>query len=643
MYLCRWTDTLIADEHGVYDPSHGADRMVLGIRGQVSELELDNSIHRMVEARWSKARRGELLTIPPAGYDVDDVGALVITSDEAVVDGIRTVFSKFRELGTARQVFVWWRTVGRKFPVRNMDLRSHPVEWREPKYGMILRTLGNPIYSGAFVFGRTETVRQLDPDDPRRLQVRRTRREEWPILIKGHHDAYISFEDYLKVQEQLEGNTMYDGSKVTDGMVVREGPALLQGLVRCGLCGRRMTVGYGGHRSARGRTMQYRCKALRSAAVGSDCQTVGGRRIDQLVTQLFLEATEPGGVEAAQKAGDLALQERNEAERYWKLQIEKAAYEAGRAERQFNAVEPENRLVARELERRWNVRLSELETMRSKGEAAQSELQSLSDAELERAKQLGADLEAVWNAATTTDRDRKRLLHCVIEEVQLKTEAERISIRILWKGGAVTDREVSRQRPGTTHTTSEETVSLVRRLAEDFDDGQIARILSKQGRRSGLGNLFTKSSVMSLRGKNQIPACPKPRARDPREGPFTADEAAVELRVCMSTIHRWLRDGILAGTQATPGAPWQIVLTEEVRQRLSGGEAPPGWVGLSEASQQLGLSKQHVAYLVSHGKLKAMRTKIGSRDCWKIDVSSADCGQQPGIFDQMSNEQISES
>ncbi len=171
VYLCRWTHTLIADEHAIYDPQLNADRMVLGIRGQVSELELDNSIQRMVQARWSKAKRGELRLIPPAGYELDDLDQWVITSDETISQAMRMVFAKFDELGSARQVFVWWRVQGLKYPVRRMELRSHPVVWLSPKYRMILNTLHHPIYAGVYVFGRSQTVRELDPNDARKLRV----------------------------------------------------------------------------------------------------------------------------------------------------------------------------------------------------------------------------------------------------------------------------------------------------------------------------------------------------------------------------------------------------------------------------------------------------------------------------------------
>jgi excisionase family DNA binding protein len=300
------------------------------------------------------------------------------------------------------------------------------------------------------------------------------------------------------------------------------------------------------------------------------------------------------------------------------------------------AVEPENRTVARELERRWEQRLAELEAVRARAAAALEHRRPLTEAELVRARELGRDLDEVWGAETTMARDQKRLLRCLIEEVQLRSEKKRYLVRIVWKGGATTEREVSRfASGGQAHATPADTIELVRKLALEFDDAQIARILNRQGRRSGLGLAFTKDSVMSMRGKNRIPAAPKPRPRNEREGPFTLDEAARELKVSVGTVQRWLREGLLAGEQSVPGAPWRIVLTGEVRRRLSGGDVPVGWVGLSEAARRLGLSKSHVAYLVKQGKLKAVRTRVGTRQCWRIDVSSATCGRQVDLLDQM--------
>lgn len=232
IYVCRWTGTLLGDELGIYDPADANDRLLLGIRGQMSELELETTIQRMVEARWSKARRGEFLTIPPAGYEIDDLEQCVMTSDLAVQQAIRTVFTKFDELGTARQVFVWWRDHALRFPVRRCQLKGHPVVWGPPRYASILDVLRNPIYAGAYVFGRTKLVREIDPTDPRRVQIRRERvaMDDWSVLIKDHHPAYISFEKYLENLGRLRNNTVMsrDDDEMSKGPA-REGDALLQG------------------------------------------------------------------------------------------------------------------------------------------------------------------------------------------------------------------------------------------------------------------------------------------------------------------------------------------------------------------------------------------------------------------------------
>jgi len=402
-----------------------------------------------------------------------------------------------------------------------------------------------------------------------------------------------------------------------------------------------MRLSYGGHH--RQRVYQYRCSSARQQRGGTDCQVLGGKRIDQAVVEVFLEATRPCAAEAARRANEEARSSGEALRLYWAHQIEKAQYEAQRAERQYMAAEPENRVVARELERRWNMQLEELDRVRGQAEQALRAPLLLSEEELKKIHLLSAELREVWEAPTTTHRDRKRLLRCLIEEVQLCTEERHYRIRIVWKGGATTEREVLRGNGGWAQRTPEGTVALVRKLAREFDDAQIARILNKQGRRSGLGNPFTQQSVTSLRGKHRISKCGKKIARDTLEGPFTADEAAHELGVTMSTVHRWLREGVLAGEQLTPGAPWRIVLTEEVRQRLSGGEAPAEWLGLSEAARWLGLSKSHVAYLVNTGKLNAVQATVGKRRCWRIDVNSDTCAKQGRLFDPMSNAHCEEA
>jgi excisionase family DNA binding protein len=514
--------------------------------------------------------------------------------------------------------------------VRRIVSRRHPIAWITPTTRILYSTLHHPIYAGAYVHGRAKTVREVDAEGDMqvRKRMRRVAREEWPVLIKDHHPAYIPYDKFLENLRRLEANrVMRPNQDQSEKGPAREGRALLQGLARCGECGRRMGVSYGGATGRR--TLQYRCQQL-----GKDCQLIGGERIERAVVEAFLRACEHAGEEAALLVQEQSQQQGEDVERAWRLQIEKAEYEAQRAERQYDAVEPENRVVARELERRWNARMEELDVVRAKAREAHARRPALTNEELAMAHTLGGDLQAVWNAPTTEARDRKRLLRTLIEEVQLRTEEKRHLVRIVWKGGATTDREIVRLRGGQLRATSEDTIDLVRKLAVDLDNAQIARTLNRQGRRSGLGRAFTSIAIHSLRQKNQIPGHSHRVAKDPTEGPFTAEEAAERLGVAHTTVIQWLHDGMLAGEQLTPGAPWRIVLSEDTRRRLAGGDAPAGWVTLTAAAQRLGMSKSHVVYLVKTGKLPAMRTKVGKRQCWKIDVSTAERGPQGDMFEQ---------
>jgi DNA invertase Pin-like site-specific DNA recombinase len=639
MYMSRFTNTLIADEYGVHDPADATDRMVLGIRGQMSEMELDMSIHRMVEGRWSKARRGEYLVYPPVGYELDELNQVVLSSDEAVASAIRTVFSKFDELQSAKRVCAWWQDEGLTFPVRRMELRGYPVVWVQPSYRMFLYMLHHPFYAGAYVFGRTKRTRKLDPDNPGHVRIRQepVPQDEWPVLLKDHHPGYITFDAFNRNQAIIRSNQqMKRHQEEGHPGPAREGWALLQGLARCGHCGRSMYVGYGGSRpsATSTRTLQYRCCAARQVHGAAECQLVGGKQINAVVVDAFLDVAQHAGTEAAELAVEHLSRQSEEAERTWQLQIEKAQYEAQRAERQYNAVEPENRVVARTLEARWEACLRHVEELRTKAASSREQRRPLNQQEQQRARRLGADLHAVWHSETTTNQDRKQLLRAAIEEVQIRSEEEHYAVKIIWKGGTVMDRQVARRRRGSRPVTAtpEETVEMVRLLAKEFDDAQISRVLNKQGRRTGQGNPFTAHKVAVLRNRNGISVYPRHRARDPREGPFTADQAAAELGVSSSTILQWLREGILPGNQLAPGAPWQIVLTEELRNKLTAGQTPEGWVGLTEAARRLGLPKQRVAYLVKRGKLKAVRVRVGTRQYWKIDIESATCGKQKEMF-----------
>jgi excisionase family DNA binding protein len=632
IYLSRYTQTLISDGETVYDPTVTADRSMLGFRGHVSELEHEIGIGRMVQARWEQAERGEATFIPPAGYDLDELGRIVMTSDASVAEAIVTVFDRFEQLGNIRLVYQYFRDTKRSFPVRRMQTRGHPVIWVDASYDAICRTLHNPIYAGAYVYGRTETVRQVDPNDEQRIRVRRMVRKQWPILLKDHHPAYISFETFSDNQRRIEGN-MTPRRTGAEAGPAREGPTLLQGLVLCGQCGRSMKVSYSGKGKRLGKYYYYVCVGSGGRAGDNSCQTVSGKRLDEAVVQLFLEVTAPAGEHAAALAEQQLRSESKQVERHWQLQIESAEYEAQRAERQYMAVDPENRVVARELERRWNGALQQLARVRERAQSAISRHRPLTEVEVQRAQRLGRDVAQVWNAPTTTNRDRKQLLRSLIEEVQVCTEEEQHSARIIWKGSATTDLHVKRVRQGQAHVAGPETVELLRTLAKEFNDAQISRILTRQGIRNKDGKSYTRTGVVALRRKHGIPKCDRPIVRDAREGPFTAQQAAQELGVSNGTVHRWSREGMPRGGQVAPGAPWRIVLTEEDRQRLTAGDAPEEWVGVSEAARRLGMPKSTVAHWANTGKLKGVRTIKGKHSRWKIDLSSIDTGLQTDMFE----------
>jgi len=637
IYLSRFTQTLIADGETIYDPASSADRMVLGLRGQMSELELDTLIQRMVAARWTQAQRGEARAIPPAGYEYNAWGELERTSDEAVAEALQTAFAKFVELGSVSHVYQYFREAGRQFPVRRCQLREHPVVWTEPTYAMLWRVLHHPIYAGAYVYGRTETVRNIEPEAPQTVRLSRVRRHEWPVLLQDHHSAYISYEQYLCNQERIrENGPMSKASPGSERGPAREGAALLQGLVRCGSCGRPLRISYGGRPPQVRSYFYYHCAGGQELVGANSCQTVNGKRLDAAVVTAFLEVVAPAGPAAAALAADELRHSREQLEHYWKLQLEQAEYAAERAARQYETVEPENRTVARELEHRWNQRLEEQEQLRLQAQTALARQQPLTAAEITRAQQLGREVSAVWAAETTTNRDRKRLLRCLIEEVQVWTEEEHHRALVIWKGGATTELEIDRVRRGQAHVAEAETIELLRKLAAEFNDAQIARILARRGIYNLHGKAYTRSGIVALRRQHEIVACVQPRARDPREGPFSAQEAAKELGVCNATIHRWLREGVLRGGQVAPGAPWRILLPDEVRKRLRAGAAPAEWVGLGEATRRLGMPKSTVAHWITTGKLKAVRTMRGNRSCWNIDLSSVDESRQTNLMDQMS-------
>jgi len=394
--LCALTDTLIADSDGIYHPGLHNDRLVLGLKGTMSEAELQVLKARLRGGSLHKAGKGELRLPLPAGLEYDETGRIRITPDEAVADAIATVFSYFEELASARQVMLRLQAEDRQLPRRATSDRR--VRWVTPTYRAIHDILTNPVFAGAYAYGRKRTERRVEGGVVRERQ-RRAPREEWHVCIAEHHPGYITFERYLSNQERLRAN--WRPPRGEGGGAAREGRALLQGLIRCGRCGRKMQVGYSG------KTLvpNYSCVRGNQLYGTKRCQSVGGRRIERVVLDSVFEALAPAGIEATLRAIEHASSDHQTRVHSAELELERAQIHADRARRQFDACEPENRLVARTLEREWEQQLADVRRAEhAVADVAARRPDPLSDEEIAWCRRAGADLRKVFDAPTTSDR-----------------------------------------------------------------------------------------------------------------------------------------------------------------------------------------------------------------------------------------------
>lgn len=622
--LCALTATLIADADGIYSPADFNDRLLLGLKGTMSEAELHLIRARLDGGLRSKAERGELRLALPVGLDRAEDDRIVLSPDEQVRHAIERVFCLWRRLGSARQVGMELVAEGQRLPRRTVGQRR--IRWARASYGAVHDFLTNPAYAGAFVFGRTRTEKRLDQGGRVRAKVVELPVEQWSVCIPNHHPGYVSWDEYLETRERLRANVRPRGE---GGGAAREGSALLQGLLRCGRCGRRMQVGYSG---AGGQVPRYACVRGRDLhATGQACQSLGGGRLDRAVAEAFLEAVTPAGIAAT--AGAIRELEDQHAERLagQRLTVERAEFEVERARRQFDACEPEHRLVARTLERALEGALAVAERERGKlARLEQARPAPLTEAERQALARLARDLPHLWGAETTSNRDRKQLLRTLISEVVVTVNGpeRRADVELSWEGGAQTELQLRLNRRGPeSRRIADDTLALIRRLAQHHPDRQIAQILSRQGRLTGAGLPFTEARVKAARQRAGIPAAPP---ADPDSELLTIERAAVELEVSTATVRRWLRDGLLAGEQATSGAPWRIRLTDEARRRFVP-EVPDGFVALGEAASLLGCARQTVLHRVQRGELRAIQVTKGRRKGLRIEVPEA-------CLDRLTNE-----
>jgi DNA invertase Pin-like site-specific DNA recombinase len=552
--FCGFVGTIIVDEDGIYDPQHPNDRLLLGMKGTMSELELSLFRQRSQEALKQKARRGALFLGVAAGYVKVGHDRIEKDPDQRVQGALKLVFSKFAELQSARQVHMWLRDEGIALPVKCHDAEGRRVVWRMPAYNTVHNILTNPIYAGAYAFGRTTSKVSVENG---RKHVRRGLRRpqtEWDVLLKDQHEGYITWDEFERNQRVLTNNATGKGGATVKG-AVRRGELLLAGLLRCGYCGRKLQVGYGG------KTGRYFCP--RTTEGTERCISFGGFSSDRAVGAEVLRILKPLGVDAAVKALNVETSETSAAQKQLTLALQQARYEAAHARRQYDAVDPDNRLVAGELERRWNEALQVVH--RIEGELAALEARkppSLGERERQHLMELGADLELAWSHPAATAATRKRILRTALNEIVVRKEGGFTEMVLHWRGGDHTPMKFKANEVGKNRwTIPEDTLSLIRELSRQMPDQQIARLLNRAGKPTGRGNGWTEERVRSFRGYHDIAVYREGEWAE--RGEITLEAAAQIIGVTTMTALRMIQRGDLKGRQLCKGAPW-VIAAEDV-------------------------------------------------------------------------------
>ncbi len=500
--ICSVTKTLIADESAVYDPRDPNDRLLLGVKGTISEAELFTLRTRLYEGRWNKAKKGQLNRSIPTGYIRDEKGQWTKDPNLQVQERLNYIFKLFSQLGVARQVLLVLKKENLKIPARIWGgPRNGELNWKEPTIGGMVRFLKNPSYAGIYSYGEREydgtQYATTGKSKPRFRPL-----EEWPVLLQNHHEHYISLDEYMNNQKRLHQNWFRSKTKGAP----REGSALLQGIVWCGRCGSKM--GVNSYSVKEQRKPSYICWKNYSNGAPHICQSMSSKSIDELVTSLFLEAMSPTQFQIAKKALEKIQIEKQVLKKQWEQQLTQAQYDAQLAQRQYDSVDPNNRLVASELERRWNEKLEVLKKLEKNYEEANK--QSRFSLTLEEEKEMMAvvkDLPKIWYASTTTNRERKQLLRYAITEVQLDgiTTPGKIEIRITWRSGAISTQTIERVKQGAwAPRTADEVIERIKSLSHEHTVQEIIEILNGEGHRSAHGRKIREHHVLYISRRHNI-------------------------------------------------------------------------------------------------------------------------------------------
>ncbi|PYR36231.1 MAG: DNA recombinase [Acidobacteria bacterium] len=543
--MCRVVDTVLIDQDTVYAPRMSNDRLLLGLKGSLNEYELDLLRQRSVEARRQKAMRGELLIVSPVGY-IKGEHRLEKDPDRRVQEAIDLVFRKLLELGSVRQTLLWFHEHDLELPVINAH---EEIRWRRPSYGMVYSMLTNPAYGGTYAYGKTEQVTIYAGGEPRQT-IRRKPREHWLAFIPDAHDGYVSWEQFERVQVAIAQNTLGRGQVGA----AQRGPALLAGLLHCRRCGHKLLVGYTGNGHD---VLRYQCRRGWLDNGEPRCIGFAGVALDQAVSKEILRVVQPAAVEAARLADAEQSRQLDDVAAALQRDLQAARYHAQRAQKQFDQVDPDNRLVADELERRWNQALNRVRDVESQIERHQSRHDRAAAPSPQDFHDLAADLEAVWSDPETDARLKKRLLRTLMRDiiVDIDDQAAEVLVVIHWQGGIHTELRLPRRRRGQNAThTPREAVDAVRVLARICTDRSIASFLNRNGMRTGRGNRWTQERVTALRSHHGIERyVPEHRAEQPW---LNLTEAARALGISTRTLRIAAQHGEILAEHPLPDGPW---------------------------------------------------------------------------------------
>jgi len=550
--LCGLVGTLLIDPEGIYDPRVSNDRLLLGLKGTMSEYELTLFHQRSFEARHQKAVRGELRFLVPVGFQWTAEGALEKRPDLRIQQALDMVFAKFRELGSARQTLFWLRQQQIALPKRRGRRLDAEIAWALPSYTTVLNMLNNPIYAGGYAFGRTSSRTSIVDERAHVTRGHHKPRSEWTVLIQDHHPGYITWEEYERNQKLLEENANMKGRMVRGAP--RQGGALLAGLLRCGRCGRKLHVHYSGKQGV----ALYRCRSAVAQYGEPSCLGFRGNGLERAVEEEVLKVLEPGAIEAAVAAGRMAVEDRDEHLRAVELELEQARYQAERNFRQYDASDPENRLVTGELERRWNetlLRVRSLEERLREQEQTPSPQRAIDPEEL---LTLGSDFARVWEDPSTDMRLKKRIVRTLVEEIvaDVNEAGDTIEAVIHWRGGIHSTRRVRKNTTGHRRVGAEKTSKIMEQMAGRFSDDDIALTLNRISIHTSTGLTWNAGRVRAYRSYHNLPALD--RSDDKPSEVLTLNEAASILGVCTMTVRRIIGRGILPALQAAPSVPWSI-------------------------------------------------------------------------------------